>query len=73
MSWENKYTNEQLIKILKDLNKQNISKIDVDGNPNLPGAMTFIRRFGSWCKAVEAAQLQPGKVGRKKNDRKLHQ
>lgn len=61
-----KYTEGQLIEILRSLNKKNISKIDLDSNPDLPGSMTIIRYFGSWSRALKIAGLQPGiKTGRK--------
>ena len=61
-----KYTEEELLEILRSVGKENISKIDVDSNPLLPGSMTIIRKFGSWNRAVKLAGLKPGrKTGRK--------
>jgi len=62
-----KYTKEDLIKILKSVNKPNVSKQDIDHNPNIEcGSMTIIRYFGSWKKAIEASELKPGLKGRPK-------
>lgn len=66
-----KYTEEELIKALKNIGKQTLSKIDVDKNPNIEfGSMTVIRHFGSWNKAMKMAGLNHGKVGRKRKMKK---
>lgn len=61
MGRKQKYTREDLISIMKSLNKQNLSKIDIDNHTNI-GSMTIIRYFGSWSNALLAAGLQEGKI-----------
>jgi tRNA1(Val) A37 N6-methylase TrmN6 len=68
MARPSKYTSEDLIKIMKSVGKKNLSKKDIDKNPNIEcGSMTIIRYFGSWKQALSAAGLEQGVItGRKK-------
>ncbi len=38
--------------------------------PNTPGCMTYIKRFGSWKKALKTARLEPGVKERKRKRKK---
>ena len=53
MNKNKKYTKEYLINCLKSLQKEYISKFDIDNNKNIPSSSTFKRYFGSWSNAIK--------------------
>ncbi len=59
-----KFTQEELVeKLLAFSNRigsKNLSKSMMDKDPDMPGSATFKRYFGSWGKALAAAQLETG-------------
>jgi hypothetical protein len=61
MGRKQKYTQEELIKIMQSLKKKNLSKIDIDNCTDI-GSMTVVRYFGSWSNALRAAGLEEGKI-----------
>lgn len=66
MARPEEYSREQLIEILKNIGEEKISKRYLDGCFDLPGSSTFIRKFGSWAKALEIAGIKQGvRTGRK--------
>jgi 16S rRNA G966 N2-methylase RsmD len=73
MARPKKYNKNQLIAIMKtaafENNSDRLSKKDIDSRPDLPGAMTIIRYFGSWSKALRESGLKEGKqTGRPKKE-----
>ncbi len=66
MARPSNYTEEQLIDILKKIGVGKLSKRYLDSKSDLPGSSTFIRKFGSWKRALEKAGLSQGEItGRK--------
>lgn len=71
----NKYTTDELIKLLQDwkaLNNQLPTKRLINSDPIMPSEMPFRTQFGSWAKAMEAAGFKPIKfipIGAKKGKR----
>jgi hypothetical protein len=57
------YAREELLESLRDLAEQ-LSRaprmVDTDEDPRTPSSSTYLRHFGSWLKALEAAGIQPG-------------
>ena len=62
------YTEQRIIEAMRNLANRlgahGLSKRDMEADPESPSAMTAIRCFGSWDKALTAAGLQGGKPGR---------
>ncbi|MBA3914891.1 MAG: hypothetical protein H0X25_13800, partial [Acidobacteriales bacterium] len=57
-----KYNDQFLLSELKRFereNKRSPMAKDFKGNPDWPDPLTFIRYFGGWSRAIEAAGLKP--------------
>lgn len=57
------YSREELLDSLRDLAERlgcAPRTDDVDDDPRTPSSSTYMRHFGSWLKALEAAGIQPG-------------
>jgi hypothetical protein len=65
------YSEDELInglKMLYDLLGRAPQTRDADAHPDVASGSTYIKRFGSWQQALEAAEIPPG-LGRKLYDR----
>lgn len=67
----NKYNKSELVNILKNLNKQNISINEIDKNINVPSSSTFKRYFGSWSNALKCAGLNTGIITGRPQDEEI--
>jgi hypothetical protein len=57
------YSREELLDSLRDLAERlgcAPRTVDMDKDPRTPTSSTYMRHFGSWLKALEAAGIQPG-------------
>jgi hypothetical protein len=57
------YSREELLESVRDLAERlgcAPRMVDIDEDPRTPSSSTYLRRFGSWLKALEAAGTQPG-------------
>jgi tRNA1(Val) A37 N6-methylase TrmN6 len=71
MPRKKKYNREELVKIMRSVEKACLSKKDIDALPNISSS-TIIREFGSWRAALAFANLQEGKkTGRNPLNKKI--
>ena len=58
---QRRYSDEDLLNIIRNMDSPSFDAVNKGGN-GLPAGTTFVKRFGSWNRAMELAGIDP-KVG----------